>query len=200
MSKRAAAAAKPAEKAKIEMDPRYIAKLTFTLLGICVVVALLLGVVNDVTEPIITQMQAEKTAAAMAQVLPADDYQPVETDAANVTALYQALSGGEPAGYVAEVTTNGFGGAINMVVGVDMNGEVTGVSVTKQTETANVGSKVVGDQAVLDRFIGMSHAGGEITVNAGANRFDGITGATVSSKAVTAGVNSALAAVGALVE
>lgn len=200
MSKRAAAAAKPAEKAKIEMDPRYIAKLTFTLLGICVVVALLLGVVNDVTEPIITQMQAEKTAAAMAQVLPADDYQPVETDAANVTALYQALSGGEPAGYVAEVTTNGFGGAINMVVGVDLNGEVTGVSVTKQTETANVGSKVVGDQAVLDRFIGMSHAGGEITVNAGANRFDGITGATVSSKAVTAGVNSALAAVGALAE
>lgn len=200
MSKRAAAAAKPAEKAKIEMDPRYIAKLTFTLLGICVVVALLLGVVNDVTKPIITQMQAEKTAAAMAQVLPADDYQPVETDAANVTALYQALSGGEPAGYVAEVTTNGFGGAINMVVGVDLNGEVTGVSVTKQTETANVGSKVVGDQAVLDRFIGMSHASGEITVNAGANRFDGITGATVSSKAVTAGVNSALAAVGALAE
>ena len=94
-----------------------------------------------------------------------------------------------------EVTTNGFGGAINMVVGVDMNGAVTGVSVTKNAETKNIGTKVVNDQSVLDRFIGKS---GTITVNSGSNRFDGISGATVTSKAVTAGVNTALAAVAAL--
>lgn len=41
----------------------------------------------------------------------------------------------------------------------------------------------------------MSHADGEITVNSGTNRFDGVSGATVSSKGVTAGVNTALAAV-----
>ena len=193
MSKEKTAAVQP--KAKVELDPRFTAKLTLTLLGICAVVALLLGVVNSVTEPIIEEIQAEKTAAAMSQVLPADEYQKVETTYPNVTAMNMALSGGEQIGYVVEVATNGFGGAMSMVVGVDMDGAVTGVSVTDNSETANIGTKVVNDQTVLDRFIGMSHADGEITVNSGSNRFDGVSGATVSSKGVTAGVNTALAAV-----
>ena len=193
MSKEKTAAVQP--KAKVELDPRFTAKLTLTLLGICAVVALLLGVVNSVTEPIIEEIQAEKTAAAMSQVLPADEYQKVETTYPNVTAMNKAVSGGEQIGYVVEVATNGFGGAMSMVVGVDMDGAVTGVSVTDNSETANIGTKVVNDQTVLDRFIGMSHADGKITVNSGTNRFDGVSGATVSSKGVTAGVNTALAAV-----
>lgn len=193
MSKEKTAAVQP--KAKVELDPRFTAKLTLTLLGICAVVALLLGVVNSVTEPIIEEIQAEKTAAAMSQVLPADEYQKVETTYPNVMAMNKAMSGGEQIGYVVEVATNGFGGAMSMVVGVDMDGAVTGVSVTDNSETANIGTKVVNDQTVLDRFIGMSHADGEITVNSGTNRFDGVSGATVSSKGVTAGVNTALAAV-----
>ena len=192
MSNENTAAVQP--KAKVELDPRFTAKLTLTLLGICAVVALLLGVVNSVTKPIIDEIQAEKTAAAMSQVLPADEYQKVETAYPNVTALHKALSGGEQVGYVVEVTASGFGGMLSMVVGVDMDGAVTGVSVTDNSETANIGTKVVNDQSVLDRFIGMSHEGGEITVNSGSNRFDGVSGATVSSKGVTAGVNTALAA------
>ena len=193
MSKEHTAAAQP--KAKVELDPRFTARLTLTLLGICAVVALLLGVVNSVTKPIIEEFQAEKTAAAMSQVLPADEYQKVETEYPNVTAMNRAMSGGEQVGYVVEVTSSGFGGKLSMVVGVDMDGAVTGVSVTDNSETANIGTKVVNDQTVLDRFIGMSHADGEITVNSGTNRFDGVSGATVSSKGVTAGVNTALAAV-----
>ena len=183
-----------AVKQKVDLDPRYIGKLTGTLLGICAVVALLLGIVNSLTEPVIRKMQEEKTAAAMAQVLAADDYRVKTVSHENVSAMYEAVSGGEVVGHVVEVTTNGFGGAINMVVGVDMNGKVTGVSVIKDAETANLGTKVTRTQSVLDRFIGL---GGTITVNSGENRFDGVTGATVSSKAVAAGVNTALAAVAA---
>ena len=183
-----------AVKQKVDLDPRYIGKLTGTLLGICAVVALLLGIVNSLTEPVIRKMQEEKTAAAMAQVLAADDYRAKTVSHENVSAMYEAVSGGEVVGHVVEVTTNGFGGAINMVVGVDMNGKVTGVSVIKDTETANLGTKVTRTQSVLDRFIGL---GGTITVNSGENRFDGVTGATVSSKAVAEGVNTALAAVAA---
>jgi len=183
-----------AVKQKVDLDPRFIGKLTVTLLGICAVVALLLGVVNSLTEPVIRKMQEEKTAAAMAQVLAADDYSEKAVSYENVTGMYEAVRGGEVVGYVVEVTTNGFGGAINMVVGVDVNGKVTGVSVIKDSETANLGTKVTRTQSVLDRFIGL---GGNITVNSGENRFDGVTGATVSSKAVAAGVNTALAAVAA---
>lgn len=183
-----------AVKQKVDLDPRYIGKLTGTLLGICAVVALLLGIVNSLTEPVILKMQEEKTAAAMAQVLAADDYRVKTVSHENVSAMYEAVSDGAVVGYVVEVTTSGFGGAINMVVGVDVDGKVTGVSVIKDSETANLGTKVTRTQSVLDRFIGL---GGTITVNSGENRFDGVTGATVSSKAVAEGVNTALAAVAA---
>lgn len=192
-------AVKTAPKAPLQLDTRFIGKLTATLLSICVVVALLLGIVNYFTAPVIAAIQKAKTDAAMAQVLPADEYIPWEGNLpGNVTALYLANAGGEGIGWVAETVTSGSQGSITMIIGVDKSGAVTGVSVTKHSETKNIGSKVVEDQSVLDRFVGMSHAGGEITVNSGDNRFDGITGATVSSRGVAAGVNAALAAVGAL--
>lgn len=176
----------------VDIDPRYIGKLAGILLGICVVVALLLGIVNSITEPIITRMQKEKTAAAMAQVLPADDYEEMAFTYENVAAMYRAISGGEQIGYVVEVKASGFGGAMSLVVGVDMDGKVTSVAVTDHSETKNIGTKVADDASVLGRFAGMS---GTITVNTGENRFDAVSGATVTSKAVTAAVNTALNAV-----
>jgi len=185
-------------KSRVEIDFQYIGRLTGTLLAICAVVSLMLGVVNQVTEPIISQMQAEKTAKAMAEVLEAEEYIPLSSAEPGVAAVYEAVTGGKSEGYVVEVLSSGFGGSISMVVGVDGKGVVTGVSVTDHSETGNIGTKVVNDGAVLARFEGMSHAAGEITVNSGENRFDGITGATLSSKGVTAGVNTALRAVAAL--
>ena len=187
------AAGKPQGLNYASLDTKYIARITGVLLAICAVTALLLGVVNQITKPLIDAIQKEKTDAAMAQVLPADEYPKAETSAPGVTA-----SGGTQTGWVAETSTSGSQGAIDMMVGVDMDGKVTGVSVIKHSETPNIGTKVVSDQSVLDKFVGMSHADGEITVNSGANRFDGVTGATYSSKGVAAGVNAALAAVGAL--
>lgn len=194
MSKGTAAVETKHKTTTVDLDPRYITRLTVTLLGICVVVAFLLGIVNSITEPIITRMQEEKTAAAMAMVLTADSYEELSADYENVAAMYRAVTGGQQTGYVVEVTTGGFGGVMNLVVGVDMNGKVTGVSVTKHAETKNIGTKVADDSSVLARFIGLTE---NITVNSGENRFDGISGATVTSKAVTAGVNTALAAVAA---
>ncbi|MBD5162972.1 MAG: RnfABCDGE type electron transport complex subunit G [Oscillibacter sp.] len=178
------------------MDPRYVGRIAGVLLSICLVVALLLGAVNQVTKPRIDAIQKARTEAAMRQVLTADSYEKLGFTAANVTAVYQAVSGGEAIGWVVETSASGSQGIINMMVGVDTEGRVTGVSVVSHSETPNIGTKVVADQSVLDRFIGMSHAGGEITVNSGSNRFDGVSGATVSSRGVAAGVNAALAAIG----
>ena len=194
------AALKP-QKAPLSIDPKYIVRLVGILTGICLVVALLLGVVNQVTKPQIDALQKAKMEAAMAQVLPADEYvawEANESVPAHVTSLYLAKSGGESIGWVAETSTSGSQGIIEMMVGVDLEGNVTGVSVVSHSETPNIGTKVVADQSVLDRFIGMSHGDGEITVNSGTNRFDGISGATYSSKGVTAGVNAALDAMDGL--
>lgn len=187
-----------AKQPGLSIDPKYILRITGVLLVICLITALLLGIVNAVTKPRIDAMQAEKIRAAMSQVLEADEYLPIQLqkDLRDVQSVAEARAGGETLGYVVQVTANGSQGEIQMMVGIDLEGRVTGVSVIKHSETPNIGTKVVADQSVLDRFVGMS---GEITVNSGTNRFDGVSGATVSSKGVAAGVNAAMEAAAWLV-
>ena len=69
MSEKETSSVKTVQKQPVRMDPRQIYKLTGTLTAICVVVSLLLALVNQITEPVITQRQDEKKAAAMAQDL-----------------------------------------------------------------------------------------------------------------------------------
>lgn len=185
------------ETKKLSPNTAYILRLAGTLLAITAVTALLLGLVNFITAPTIARSTEEKRVEAMQQVLPAEEYRAVEAfaqehDGATVTALSEAVSGGETIGYVAEVTANGFGGAISMVVGVSPERMVTGVSVIDHSETPNVGSKVVDDQAVLNQSVGLGYP---VTVNSGDNAFDAVSGATVSSRAVVAGINAAHEAV-----
>ena len=196
MSKEKASVSPKPSSPAFSVDPRYVGRITGILLAICLIVSLLLGVVNQITKPRIDAIQAEKIRAAMAQVLEADEYLPIQLqkDLKGVQSVSEARTNGGTLGYVVQVTASGSQGEIQMMVGVDVDNRVTGVSVIKHSETPNIGTKVVADQSVLDRFIGMDHANGEITVNSGSNRFDGISGATVSSKGVAAGVNTALAA------
>lgn len=196
MSKEKASVSPKPSSPAFSVDPRYVGRITGILLAICLIVSLLLGVVNQITKPRIDAIQAEKIRAAMAQVLEADEYLPIQLqkDLKGVQSVSEARTNGGTLGYVVQVTASGSQGEIQMMVGVDVDNRVTGVSVIKHSETPNIGTKVVADQSVLDRFIGMDHAKGEITVNSGSNRFDGISGATVSSRGVAAGVNTALAA------
>ena len=196
MSKEKASVSPKPSSPAFSVDPRYVGRITGILLAICLIVSLLLGVVNQITKPRIDAIQAEKIRAAMAQVLEADEYLPIQLqkDLKGIQSVSEARAGGGTLGYVVQVTAGGSQGEIQMMVGVDMENRVTGVSVIKHSETPNIGTKVVADQSVLDRFIGMDHAKGEITVNSGSNRFDGISGATASSKGVAAGVNTALTA------
>ena len=188
-------AAAAATAPKVSLDPAYIGRLTGTLLAICAVVAFLLGIVNYVTKPIIDEAEAAKNAAAMAQVLQADEYVPFEGELSEgVTAIYRAKTGGADAGWVVQTVTNGSQGPITTVTGVGADGTVTGVSVIKHSETPNIGTKVVDDQSVLDRFTGAYWENGYM-VN---SYFDGVSGATYSSRGVAAGVEAALNAVDTL--
>lgn len=186
---------------KLRYDLPYIGRLAGTLLGICLVVALLLGVVNAITAPIITRLQQEKNAAAMGRVLVAESYEPMSVELENVLSMHRAITGGEQIGYVVEVKGSGFGGAMTLIVGVDMEGKVTGVEVTKHAETSGVGTKVTNDASVLGRFTGMT--GGFAVVKAATgdpNEVVAITGATVSSNAVGTAVEIALRAVASVNE
>ena len=197
-------------KEKVDMDPKYIIKLTVTLLVTCMVVAAALGGVNAVTADKIADINWQNTVTAMKAVVADPDSTTFSdalenTEAMSAAALagggtldsvYEVQVGGASAGYAIKVVASGSQGNIEMMVGVDGEGAVTGVSIVDNAETAGIGSKVMENQnGVLDQFIGKSAADGTLAVG---TNVDAITGATVSSKGVTAGVNAALAVAGAI--
>ena len=204
-------------KEKVNLDPKYIIKLTVTLFATCLVVAFCLGLVNGVTLPNITASNLAKTNAALAAVYPEIDEAGFDaseievTDAvaaaageykATVTNVYAITDGGAEAGYAVKLDVSGSQSTISMVVGLDTEGAVTGVSVVKSGETSGIGSKVTVDNAptasgipVLDQFIGKTADDQPLKVG---GNVDAISGATVSTKGVTSGVNGARAAFAAI--
>ena len=170
------------------------AVILFLITGIA---ALILAVVNNFTEPIIAENSAKKQAAAMQNVLKDAEFSEENlaenVDDPDISEIYKAQKDGSAAGYVVMVNPNGYNGAISMVVGIDAEGKVSGIDIISQSETAGLGANCVKDE-FKDQFVGKS---GEISVvknDPKDNEIDAITSATITSKAVTSGVNKALAA------
>ena len=197
----------------MKIEGKFIFKVAGTLTAISLVVALLLGLTNMLTKDKIEEITRQKTEAALAKVVSAADceFPPVENipqeviDAASeqggkLTEMYEILVGGENAGYAFKVTASGSQGNIVMIVGVDADLAVTGVSIVSNAETKGIGSKVMDNEATsagtgaLDQFVGKSGAGTLVVKQ----NIDAVTGATVSTKGVTKGVNAALAAAEAM--
>lgn len=171
-------------KTKSTSNTSYYIKLCVTLFLICTITACLLGLVNGVTKDKIAEINAGKTADAMSAVLKADSYEQLDYVEGIVRSAYRAINGGQTAGYVFEVSPSGFGGAIDMVVGVSPDGTVTGVEIISMSETAGLGARA-SEPEFLNQFTGK---GTDLTVKV---NIDALTGATVTSKAVTEGVNAA---------
>ena len=196
----------------MKISGKFILKVAGTLTVIALVVAALLGVVNNVTKDKIAEQDAENTRIAMSAVAPegsefGDKMDISDAVAAAVSAqggkiveMYPMTNGGADAGYVVKVSASGSQGTITMMVGVDANKAITGISVISHSETSGIGTKVVGNEPnsagepVLDQFIGMSGSGSLVV---GKNVI-AVSGATVSTKGITMGANAALAAVEAL--
>ena len=196
----------------MKISGKFILKVAGTLTVIALVVAALLGLVNSITAGKIAEIDAENTRIAMSAVVPegsefTDKLEISDEVAAaaaaqggKLTELYGVKNAGADAGYVMKIAASGSQGTITMMVGVDANKAITGISVVSHSETSGIGTKVMGNEPnaagvpVLDQFIGMSGSGSLVvgkTVTA-------ISGATVSTKGITMGANAALAAAEAL--
>ena len=191
----------------MKISGKFILKVAGTLTAISLVVAALLGLVNSVTKDQIAAINEEKTKASLAMVAPEGaTFDPVEISEAaaaaateqggTITEMYTMSTGG----YASKVVASGSQGNIEMIVGVDADGAITGVSIVSNAETGGIGSKVMENKPndagvpVLDQFIGMSGAGSLVVKS----NITPISGATVSTTGVTKGANAALAAVEAL--
>ena len=180
---------------KTESTAMYVIRLAATLLIITAVVAAALAGVNSVTAPIIAALNEAKTQQAIGEVLEGG-YHTVITDYEDATGLVSKVYQGDN-GYALEVTPGGFDNTITMMVGVDAEGTVLGISIIDHSETAGLGAvaaaKTSKGEEFRAQFVGMSGSVG--TAKRGTGTLDAITGATITSEAVCTGVNAALACV-----
>ena len=161
-----------------------IFKPIVVLCAICVVITGALAATNGVTAPIIEAATAAAQEAARMELVPeATSFTEVEgVSAENVSGIYVADNG------EAVITCHGkgYGGNITVMVAFTTDATVKQIKITEQAETAGLGTKIVSEPSFQESFAGLPAQ--DFTVS----DIAAISGATISSKAVTAAVNAAI--------
>ena len=175
-----------------------ILKLALVLLAVSVVVAGVLGVINELTYPVIDAQKQAKTAEAFSSVLKADRFDEIEFDNPDFPTVL-TVHKAEGVGYVVTSTFSGAQGNITLAVGVDNDYKCTGISVIEHAETSGLGANAASTGEVgvnfraqfvgQDESIALANAGGSI---------DALTGATITSRAITEAVATSILAVESL--
>ena len=180
------------------------------LLIVTLVAVALLAIVNQITRDPIAQAEAEaraeiyrnvySDAADIEDVSNLDEmlsdylaYAQYPTNTINAV-LIAKDSSGTNIGYVIDVTSsNGYGGDIQIALGITNEGTITAFSVVSQSETAGLGSKST-EPEFADQFAGKKAETIEYTKTGASadNEIDAISGATITTNAVTEAVNEAI--------
>ena len=177
-------------------------KLGLNLLIISAVAALLLAFTNNVTADTIAKRNEQTNAEARKLVLEsAQDFEQVKdvkTDnskGVEVSEIYEAKdASGNTVGYTLKVLPSGYGGTIELMVGIDSaKGQVSGINVVSNSETAGLGAKST-DPEFSDQYKGKPLEELSVLKNGtpGDTEIKAISGATITSTAVTNGVDAAI--------
>lgn len=183
-------------------------KNTGILLAITLIAGLLLGLVYQVTKDPIAEQEAKAKQEACQEVFAdAASFEAVEVTAVDegtwssegygqesVDEVMAALdSAGSTLGYVITVTTKeGYGGDIRFTMGVRTDGTVNGISLLAISETAGLGMQA--EEVLKPQFAGKNVEKFAYSKSGAAadNEIDAISGATITTNAVTNGVNAGL--------
>ena len=184
-----------------------IIKNTLILAAITVVSGLVLGAAYEVTKGPIAQTQAKQKQEACQAVYPeADSFEAMDVDQkaakeaikkmgtnATVDEVYSAVMDGSEAGYVITVTDkDGYGGDIQITVGIQKDGTISGISFLSISETAGLGMNAQ-KPAFYEQYVGKQTDKFYVSKDGGEGEpIDAISGATFTSRAVTGAVNAAL--------
>lgn len=192
-----------------------IVKDTLAITLITLISGLALGLVQDITAgPIAEQQQKSKEEAYKAVFADAGSFEQVELTedvsadlesyldengygAQNIDEVMTALDGsGSQIGYAFTVTTSeGYGGDIQFAMGVKDDGTLNGISILSIGETAGLGMKATTDD-FKNQFKDKNVEKFEYTKNGATadNEIDALSGATITTNAMTNGVNAGLCA------
>lgn len=175
-----------------------IVKLGLILLVICLVASVALATTNGVTAPLIAEQKAIKNEKARKDVLPAaTTFEALDAETFSLLKethdildeVYVGSDANGLVGYVVKTGPSGYGGAVEVITGVDLSGMITGVRVGKHTETPGLGANAT-LPSYYEQYTGKEAQ--TIVVNktqSSETEVQAIAGATITSKTVTDGVN-----------
>lgn len=177
-------------------------KLGLNLLIISAIAALLLAFTNNVTADTIAKRNEQANAEARKLVLESaqdfEEVKDVKTDnskGVEVSEIYEAKdASGNTVGYTLKVLPSGYGGTIELMVGIDSaKGQVSGINVVSNSETAGLGAKATNPE-FSDQYKGKPLEELSVLKNGtpGDTEIKAISGATITSTAVTNGVDAAI--------
>lgn len=174
-------------------------RLIIAVFVTCLVAASGLAMTYAFTAPrIAEQDRLAEQRSLQAVIADADEFVPVEDEAllaaadeaadpVQVTGIYRAMTESEQAGWALRVASRGYGGPMQLVIGLDTSGSVTGVSILSMNETPGLGTKVVSEKWFLEQFPGLPAGFTDRDVRG----LDVIAGSTRSSNGVRNGVAAA---------
>lgn len=186
-----------------------IIKNTIILFVITLVAGTLLGTVYEVTKDARAEQEKKTTEKAYKTVFQdADSFDSVDydkkglkaylkdsgysEDTAYINDVVEAKSkSGDSLGYVITATDkNGYGGDITFTIGITSEGSINGIAFLAIDETAGMGMKAK-DNEFKDQLKGLNVNDYDTSVDSyAANGIDAISGATITTKAVTNGVSA----------
>lgn len=173
-----------------KLDAKSVLAPAAVLFAICIVVAAALAGTNALTKDRIAQAALAKAEESRMVVLPgAESFE--EKDG-----HYVGMAGGNTVGYVFETESKGYGGTVKVMTGISAEGEITGVVILSHSETPGLGANAE-KESFRDQFKqpAANLAGGIQVVKFQApneGEIQAMTGATITSTAVTNAVNSAI--------
>ena len=182
-----------------------IIKKTVILTLITLIAGICLGAVYEITKEPIAQAQDAAKKEAWQQVFPdadANDFELIDVDqkAADkaikdlgVKATIDEVCTVGEEGYVVTVTDKeGYGGDIKITVGITADGTINGISILSITETAGLGMRAT-EPAFYEQYQGKQAEKFVVSKDGGDGEpIDALSGATITSRAVTGAVNAAL--------
>lgn len=170
-----------------------VVKLGAILFAVTAITGAILGVVHDITLAPIKKTQEAQKAAALAEALPsADAFEQVEVAGGADAMIRDVQRATNGTGWCITVAPRGYGGLIEVVVGVKDSGGVSGIRILSHSETPGLGARA--PEWLPPQFEGKDSSYFEVVKvePARAAEIQAISGATVTSQGVVDGVNAAL--------
>lgn len=164
--------------------------ILFLITGICVG---LLGAVNQITLPIIEANSLKTEQESMKQLLSeADNFTQIDAISDQfIKKVFVAKASEKVVGYVLNVEAKGYGGTISLLVGIDQKNAIKGVKILSHSETPGFGANAE-KPSFIDQYIGKQDSLKVTKTTPKEDEIQAITGSTITSTAITEGVNSAV--------